>query len=187
MTVDRGRARVDPQARRRRGGPHRSIESAGRVDAGVTDDLSVRIRVPAADTAAGEVDEQVGSVDELGDQVRAIPGGIGGCGGAADRSRRVSPSAQCIEQLSADESRCSGNDCDRFRGTRRRCVSGFEAHKRTLTPSIDGPVDAVGKSCGGCHVEKVGFGFAWSGWPGLELYLVAPPETTSSRQSFHRV
>ena len=44
-----------------------------------------------------------------------------------------------------------------------------------------------GVLCGGCHVGKVGFGFAWSGLPGLELYLVAPPETRSSEHSFHRV
>jgi hypothetical protein len=128
VTVDGGRARVDPQTRRRRGGCHGRIESAGRIDSGVPDDLPVGVRVPTSDAATGEVDEQICTVDEFSDSVGTVPDGVGGGRGAADRSRRVPPGVERIEQLAADEPRRPGDDGDRRLSACQRCVCGFRAH-----------------------------------------------------------
>src|SRR5699024_7545750 len=201
------------QTARLRGGTNRISEHSGREDPRMPYLLPVPIGVSASDTAAGEVAEQIASVDEFRHPCRVVPRSIIGARRAADGASLVAPIAQRAEQVPADEPGCAGDDGDRRMGARHRGTLGNRVldHARTVTP-LKGSLSAArppfcsaisvaGRaptemntaalqcgqwSCGGAHVVGVGFGFARRFWSGLELYLVAPPGTWFEEQGFCR-
>src|SRR5699024_9527153 len=122
--------------------PNRICEHSGCEDPRIPDLLPVTVGVSASDTATGEVDEQIASVDELCYPCRVVPRSIIVPRCAADGASLVTPTAQRVEQIPADEPGCAGDDCDRRMPARHRGLLGSRVldHARTLT-AVKCPLD----------------------------------------------
>ncbi|GAA4709892.1 hypothetical protein GCM10023198_35830 [Promicromonospora umidemergens] len=102
VPVDRGGARVEPQARRSRRRGDRSVQGARRVGTGAQDLVAVRVGVPAADALAREVDQQVGAVDHARERGVAVgPPDVGT--GAPDPHDVVPARREVVHQRPSDE------------------------------------------------------------------------------------